>query len=122
MTSLLPPPGPEAQGPNPGHRKRGPKTQATDIPNIDEILAMFQKLNSLVMMRLISTAQANTIQRGLHHSGYPNEADARPAARSPQRSARGAVPKRSPHFESPRTFSPGRNRGPAHGEAQGRGR
>jgi hypothetical protein len=61
----LPPPDPKANASGAGHRKRGPKSQNADIPSIDEILGMLMKLISLVALKVISTAQANTIQRSL---------------------------------------------------------
>jgi len=42
------------------HKAAGPK-----IPSIEELCAMFLQLNGLVMMKIITPAQANVIQRGL---------------------------------------------------------
>ena len=65
MIPSLPPPDPKASGSDTGQRQRGRKSQTAEIPSIDELLGMFMKLNSLVMLKVISTAQANTIQRCL---------------------------------------------------------
>jgi hypothetical protein len=65
MTQFLPPPDPKASDSNARHRKRGPKSKNADIPSIDELLGMLMKLNRLVVLKVISTAQANTIQRSL---------------------------------------------------------
>jgi hypothetical protein len=61
----LPPPDPKATDSDTGHRRRGLKSQTADIPSIEELLDMLLKLNGLVMLNVISTAQANTIQRRL---------------------------------------------------------
>jgi hypothetical protein len=65
MGFLPPPPGSDGTGPKSGRRRRESQSQATEIPRIDEILDMLMKLNKLVAMNFMSTAQASVIQRGL---------------------------------------------------------
>jgi len=65
MTSLLPSPEESNRRSQSRSSSRRQGKQGAKIPSIDAIAEMLLKLNSLVMMRLITTAQATVIQRSL---------------------------------------------------------
>lgn len=65
MTLSLPSPGEkqhESRSTNSAGRQG---SQDAEIPSVDKIAAMLLKLNGLVMMNIISAAQASVIQRSL---------------------------------------------------------
>jgi hypothetical protein len=65
MPTALPPPSQNDGDPNRSERSRERNRKGSGIPSAEEILAMLLKLNGLVAMRIISTAQATVIQRSL---------------------------------------------------------
>jgi hypothetical protein len=65
MPTALPPPSSNDGDPSRSQRTRERHRKGSAIPSAEEILAMLVRLNGLVALKLISTAQATVIQRNL---------------------------------------------------------
>lgn len=63
MAALLPDANPN--DPHAGHGTQRRKGEGTTIPDINTILQMLMQLNGLIMLKLVSSQQANLIQRNL---------------------------------------------------------
>jgi hypothetical protein len=65
MPTALPPPSPNDGDPSRSQRTRERSRKGSAIPSAEEILAMLVRLNGLVALKLISSAQATVMQRNL---------------------------------------------------------